>query len=161
MNKMPLVIFNYNQHQDNPNDDPLDNFRMKIKLPRYSLGKAWKLVSVQALYYSDLKNNFQSFEFSIPELMGAENVMFVNEGVKTEPLSNCFRYYNNNQMVGVRSSEREYAAHGVVSEFPDLNLGLHKGDSEELNLIASARVGNGDRVVCTLNSFSIILEYEE
>ena len=48
-----------------------------------------------------------------------------------------------------------------LSEFPDLNLGLHKGDSEELNLIASARVGNGDRVVCTLNSFSIILEYEE
>jgi hypothetical protein len=161
---MPLVIFNYLQTEDNPTDDVLNNFKQTIELPRHALDKRWRLVAVNAVYHSNTKEDFQSFEFRIPELMSNEKVLYAVNGVNIEDPEESFRFYvKHHQITALEppAEGREFSAHANVSEYPNLDLGLHDKTTGELNLFASAKEGKHNRKHCKLNSYSIILEYEE
>lgn len=158
---MPLIIFNYLQEHDNPSNDVLNEFRQTIVLPRHSLDKRWRLHAVNAVYHSDDKENFQTFEFRIPELMNNEKILYATKGLDVEAPKDTFRFYAKQHQTQSFGGIREYSVHSICCEYPDLDLGFHDKSSGELNLYTSAKVGNGDRLHCTLNSYSIILEYEE
>lgn len=159
---MPLVIFNYNQSVDAKSTQTLENYVQKIQLPRYALDKRWKLLSVNAINYNNARDNFQTFEFRIPELMKADNVIFVTQGEDVPKPEDSFRFYvKHHQLANTTGGIRNYACFSAVDEKPNFDLGMHSGDSEELTLIATARKGNGSRAISSLSSYSIILEYEE
>lgn len=158
---MPLVIFNYLEIKDNPNEQ-LDHFKKTIVLPRHALDKRWKLLAVNALYHDSRRENFQTLDVYIPELMSSEKVLYASEGIGVEKAEQGLRFYvNHHQTSQVNSVDREYSIVSYISDYPNLDLGFHDKSSGELNLICTARVGNGNREICYLSGYSIILEYEE
>ena len=159
---MPLVVFDYVQPVDNSTNADLIDFEQKILIPREALDKEWTLRSVQALYYNNENEPFGILDVYIPELMGEEDILFVCKGVGVEPPKKGLRFHKRDYQLSLfNNTEREYSCFSVISEFPDLKLGNHSKENEHLTLIVNTKLDHGTKGPCKLNSYSIILEYEE
>ena len=160
---MPLVIFNYQQSEDNPTIVHLDQYKKTIILPDHALDKRWRLHAVNAVYHDNAKENFQTFEMKIPQLMNSEKMLYSTKGIGgVGPPEESFRFYvNHHQFSHVEGNIRWPTVHGYVSEYPNYDLGFHDRSSNEISLIVTPRRGNGKQVLSRLNSYNIILEYEE
>jgi hypothetical protein len=123
------------------------------------------LRSVFGLYHDDLKEDFQVLEVSFPELMKSHNVLMVGKGVDTSEPNECFRFYRNNTSLSaiVKSDfvNHENSCFGLVADHPNFSFGEVKLEEEQVSVVVSARLGSASKRVCKLNSFSIILEYDE
>ena len=159
---MPLVVFDYDQRVDNSSNNDLIDFEQKILIPREALDKQWWLRSVQAVYYNNENEPFGIMDVYIPELMGEDNILFVCKGVGIEAPKKGLRFHRKHgQLNRFSESEREYPCFSVISEFPDLKLGDHSKQNEYLTLVVNTKIDHGTKGACKLNSFNVILEYEE
>jgi len=158
---MPLVIFNYESKPHNPLNSKVIDFKQTVEIPRESLNKRWKLVAVNALYFDNANENFQMLEIEIPELLHSNNVLYACEGVGVEPPKESMRFYVKHNQLATNGIVRELSCESVISEYPNIDLGVHSGENEHLTLIINALQGHANTIPCRLRSSSIILEYEE
>lgn len=160
---MPLVIFNFNGAlEGNPQADKL---KQTLILPEDAYNKRWTLRAVNAVQARNPPEDFRHFEFEIPELMSAQNVVYGSQTVgNVRSPTNAFRFYPVNYQVSDFDAGivfRHHSASTFVSEYPNWDLGEHRLESNELTCIVSSRVGNTSNGSATiLNSYSIILSYE-
>lgn len=161
---MPLVVFNYVGEKEHPGQElPLHNYVQTLRLPRNAQDKTWKLVAVFATYLSNNKENFQTFEFTIPQLMRNENILYQNKGVDTTPPPEVLRYQRKHTdgSLNIDGLVVQQSVFGAVIEQPNLSFGRVKLEGEEISIVATARIGNFDKRPCSLRNFSVILEYNE
>ena len=139
---------------------------LKIKLPPRARKANWKLKVVNATHYSRKGfNTARWFEINIPELMVGNHALFSlnSEAGTEEPRRNLRFYmnrYQNDQNDGEHLSVGIALMKSCVSN-PDLDLGYHVLDGEELTLEIQATYDNVFHNTRTLHSCTVILEYNE
>ena len=158
---MPLVVFNYDSQLDGPLSGGA--FEEVLELPRWAHNKKWTLRSVNALYYDDAKEDFRGIELSFPEIMNTQNILFSNVASGNVVQSDkVFRFYNKCYQLSedVGNDYRRTSVFGIVSEYPNLELGEHRLEKSQI----SCRVKPfGGRVGTTtgVHSCTIILSFDE
>lgn len=164
-NKMPLIIFNYTAAVNGVMN--VNGHSQSVEIPRYAHDKRWKLVGVNAQYMNDAKEDFRVLEIDLPELLTTQNVLYATKSVGDVALpTNTLRFYvNTYELSEVDTTptlpQREDSVFKSLSQYPDLDLGVHRLENTVLNLNVKAKIGNSASTLTNLEGYSIILEYEE
>lgn len=162
---MPIVQFNYNQHQGElpPTSIlPIDKKIIRVQLPRHAHNKKWVIVGVRAEYDSGKSADsvpFRWLEVELPELMQENKILYSlnSEGNTKEPSRNLRFYVNKYQIEDLEGND---PVRKSIVVNPNLNLGVHRLDGLELTCIVTAREGDNTSNTTPLLHYSVILEYE-
>jgi hypothetical protein len=159
---MPLVVFNYERSKDGIAVNGV--FEETLDLPRYAHDKKWNLRAINAVYdKSDNPLDFAGIEISFPEIMNTQNILFSNVAQDNVPIpENTFRFYKKTyQLSEERSLDKRIAcANGIVSEYPNLNLGVHRLENTKITCRVKS-IGGRAGEFSNLESFCIILSFDE
>ena len=164
---MPLVIFKLGGNQGYPHNVdtlslPLDGKKITINLPREAYNKKWTLRSVNATRLSTSSTFLRWIEIELPQLMPEDHVryylnVFEPDVGNVPPPGKRLRFYPNRR-------QQDQSTFGprrkAISVSPNLNMGVHRLDRLQLDMILYATNIQGGGSDAGLTSFELILEYE-
>ena len=160
---MTLAILNVSGNTGYPQNDShdsqvLDNTRFSIDLPREAHNKQWVLRSIKA-HRVNTGKRLRWLEVGFPQLMEEERTHYqlevadVDKGSVPLP-SKSLRFYPNRSSMDQTQFDNTYE---MISLTPHLNFGVHRLDSNTLDVIVKASANDGSSV--GLTTLEIILEY--
>jgi len=162
---MPLVQFVFNHAFDVKDVTPpkMDNFKQTITVPFNARQANWKIKSVTACLWTvgGFNEHMRWIEIEFPQLMREDMILYSTESAAPtiEPRRNLRFYVNRFQMdsnLGTSGPPNLLATHST----PDLSLGHHILDSQDLTMIISSVNGRNASFKFSLTQYSVILEYE-
>jgi hypothetical protein len=163
---MPLVQFVYNHTFEVKDLTPptIDNFKQTITIPFNARQANWKIKSVTACLWTEGGNqqDMRWIEIEFPQLM-REDLMFysINSvGNDTPEPARNLRFYVNKFQLDSAAVVSNVPNLLCTDSRPDLSLGHHILDSQELTMIISAVNGRGADTKTSLTQYNVILEYE-
>ena len=165
---MPLVVFKIAHNEGYPNivgqvnTQALNGYKMTVNLPREAYNRRWWLRSINASVFYDnaATQRLRWIEVELPQLMPEEHVLYhlevaeEDKGAIPEPKKRL-RFYPN---IGSMDQTQFHPSLNCVSLSPNLNMGTHRLDRLQLDMIIYA--SNVDENDTGLNTFELILEYE-